>query len=51
VTEVPEPQGVQDLVDRLEDDIVDVDRAADQGSDASGDDTTRDVPGAPEPPD
>jgi len=51
MTEAPEPQSVQDVVDRLEDDIVDVDRAADEGPDGSGEDTTRSVPGAPEPPD
>ena len=51
MTEVPEPQGVQDLVDRLEDDIVDVERAAEEDSDGSAEDNARDVPGATEPPD
>ena len=51
MTEAPEPQSLEDLVDRLEENIVDVDRAADAGSDESGEDTTRSVPGAPEPPD
>jgi hypothetical protein len=51
MTETPEPQPLQDVVDRLEEDIVDVDRAADEGSHGNDEDTTRSVPGAPEPPD
>jgi hypothetical protein len=51
MTEVPEPQHVQDVVDRLEEDIVDVDRAAREGSDDAGEDTAGSVPGASEPPD
>jgi hypothetical protein len=49
MTQTPGPEPLEDIVDRLEEDIVDVDRAAD--SDGSGEDTTRAVPGAPEPPD
>lgn len=51
MTEVPEPQRVEDIVDRLERENVDVDRAADAGSDDRSEDTTGSVPGAPEPPD
>jgi hypothetical protein len=51
MTEAAEPEPVQDLVDRLEEDVVDVDKAAEAGSDGEGEDTTGSVPGAPEPPD
>ena len=51
MTETPEPQGVRDIVDRLEEANVDVERAAAAGSDDSAEDTTRSVPGAGEPPD
>ena len=51
MTEVPEPHQVREVVDKLEEDIVDVDRAADEGSDESAEDTTGSVPGAAEPPD
>jgi hypothetical protein len=51
MTEAAEPEPVQDLVDRLEDEVVDVDKAAAAGSDGQADDTTGSVPGTPEPPD
>jgi hypothetical protein len=51
MTDVPEPHQLREVVDRLEEENVDVDRAAEEGSDESAEDTTRNVPGAAEPPD
>ncbi len=51
MTETPEPQGVREIVDRLEEENVDVELAAAQASDDTAEDSTRSVPGAPEPPD
>ncbi len=51
MTETPEPQGVRAIVDRLEEEHVDVEHAAASTSDGDSEDSTDDVPGAPEPPD
>lgn len=51
MTEAAEPAHVREVVDRLEDEILDLDRAAGDDDERSTEDTTGSVPGAPEPPD
>jgi hypothetical protein len=51
MTEAVGPADAQQLVSRLEDEIVDVEAAARDEEDDSSEDTASAVPGVPEPPD
>ncbi len=51
MTEAVGPADAQQLVSRLEDEIVDVAAAARDGEDDSAEDSAGAVPGVPEPPD
>lgn len=51
MTDAIGPADAREVVNRLEDEIVDVEAAARDDEDEGAEDTTRAVPGAPEPPD
>ncbi len=51
MTESIEPEHARNIVERLEHEILDLDRAAADDDERGAEDTTDSVPGAPEPPD
>ncbi len=51
MTDAIGPADAQEIVSRLEDEIVDVAAAAREDGDEGAEDTVGSVPGAPEPPD